>query len=177
MQYFKQLIFLVISLVLVPSVGGSRSAKMSFDSKQFRELIVRPALEELNMWSRNAEELLMLTAAQESHLGTYLRQVGQEGGYSVARGVFQMEPETFNWLRSIPAYNGLLYGIADDMVHDLKLAAKAARLRYRVVPRGLPKHDDVVGLASYWKIWYNASPRGGSVEEAIGNYRKFVHSV
>lgn len=170
-----------IMMLLKPMVGdaqsvvGRKASDMSFDPKHFRELIVRPALHELNMWSESAEELLMLTAAIESELGTYLRQVGSGGGYSVARGIFQMEPQTFEWLKNIPVFNNLLHGTADDMIYDLKLATKAARLRYKVVPTNLPAHDDLKGLASYWKKWYNASPNGGSVDEAIKKYKKYVY--
>ena len=65
---------------------------MSIDAQQFREEIVRPVLEHLDaadpgIDSPNAEELLMLTAATESQLGRYLRQVR-----GPAIGVFQVEP-------------------------------------------------------------------------------------
>jgi len=64
-----------------------------------RELISR-VLEQLDLYSRDAVELLMLTAAAESNLGEYLRQVGR----GPALGIFQMEPSTetdiwYNYLR------------------------------------------------------------------------------
>jgi hypothetical protein len=61
------------------------------DPRQFRALIVRPALESINLWSQQAEDLVMGTAAQESRL-IYLRQLGN----GPALGLFQMEPATHN---------------------------------------------------------------------------------
>jgi hypothetical protein len=63
---------------------------VSIDANQLRHYVVRPTLRRLGLWSKSAENLLMGTAAQESHLGTYLHQVG--GG--PAKGIFQMEPAT-----------------------------------------------------------------------------------
>ena len=66
---------------------------MSFDARQFRECIIRPTLRALEPeipHSLVAEELLMLTAAHESHLGTYLKQKG-----GPALGIYQMEPATY----------------------------------------------------------------------------------
>ena len=147
---------------------------MSFHPKHFRELVVRPALKEIKLWSKNAEELLLLTAAVETDFGLYLRQNGTDGGWAPGRGVFSIEPTTFKWLLSIPSYDKLLYGTPDDLIIDLKLSAKAARLRYRVVEEPLPAHDDLNGLAKYWKKWYNASPNGGTIDEAIKKYKKYV---
>ena len=54
--------------------------------------LITSVLKELNLHSDNAVNLLMGTAAQESHLGKYRKQIG--GG--PALGIFQMEPATFN---------------------------------------------------------------------------------
>ena len=65
---------------------------MSYSPDAFRA-IVRVVLQQMDarhpgMWSRSAEELLMLTSAHESHLGRWLTQQG--GG--VALGVYQQQP-------------------------------------------------------------------------------------
>ena len=74
--------------------------------KQLRELIIRPTLHTLNAWSPAAEDLMMGTAAQESHCGRYIRQVGCSGMVG-AFGVWQMELATArdiydNYLRYKP---------------------------------------------------------------------------
>ena len=150
---------------------------MAINRRNFRELIVRPALQQMQMWSPEAEELLMLTAAQESRLGEYLRQgVGTlDDGKGAALGPFGMEEQTFHWLRDKFPDTAMLGGrLAQEMVWDLVLAAKAARLRYRVVQDPLPPASDVRGLAAYYKQWYNTPVGAATVEEAIVNYEDLV---
>ena len=57
------------------------------DPKQLKELIER-VLRKVNLYSDAAVDLLMLTAAQESACGKYIRQLGN----GPALGIFQMEP-------------------------------------------------------------------------------------
>ena len=61
---------------------------MSINKNDIREAI-REVLTYLGKHSDSAEELLMLTCAVESQLGTYLKQIK-----GPARGIFQMEPAT-----------------------------------------------------------------------------------
>ena len=74
-----------------------------------------------------AIDLLMGTCAQESHMGTYLRQLG--GG--PALGIFQMEPFTFLDLR---ARFGARFDVADrepkELEWDLRLSIIMARIKY-----------------------------------------------
>lgn len=152
---------------------------VSINKRNFRELIVRPALQQLQMWSEAAEELLMLTAAQESHLGTYLRQGWKklDDGKGAALGPFGVEKKTFGWLKALyGASHELGWRDAEEMQWDLLLAAKAARLRYRVVKEPLPSATDLQGLARYWKQYYNTVDGEGTVEEALANYRLFVQN-
>ena len=146
---------------------------MSFDKKQFRDLIER-ILEawDPNLYSEAAVNLLLGTAAQESHFGTYLRQLG--GGPAI--GVFQMEPATFNWLRETYSkkYSFVIGRTAEEMEWDLRLAIMMARLRYWFVPEPLPHPDSIAGLAAYWKKHYNTELGTGTVNEFVTNYHKYV---
>jgi hypothetical protein len=141
---------------------------------QFRDLIARTLSEWPELSSPSAVALLMGTASQESQLGTFLRQLG--GGPAV--GPFQMEPATFDWLKS---RFGKEYGFtnrdADDMEWDLRLSILLARLRYRVVPDALPEAHDLHGQAAYWKRWYNTPQGAGTVAEYQSNYRKRIGEV
>ena len=58
---------------------------------QFRDLIVKSTLNDLLLYSEDAEELLVFTCAVESLGGTYLQQVK-----GPALGIYQMEPVTYN---------------------------------------------------------------------------------
>ena len=60
------------------------------DNKQLRELIIGPSLDALQMYSKEAEEILVFTCASESLGGTYLKQVK-----GPALGIYQMEPATY----------------------------------------------------------------------------------
>jgi len=136
---------------------------------QFRDLITE-TLKEYGLFSESAVNLLLGTAAQESLFGKYIRQVR-----GPALGVFQMEPETFKWMRD---KYGERFGFqdreAEDMVWDMKLAILLARLRYFVVPEALPPADDILGTAKYWKKYYNTIHGAGTTEQFVHNYKKFV---
>lgn len=63
---------------------------MSINCEQLRLYVIRPTLEKIELWSEAAENLLLGTTAQESHMGTYIKQVGK----GPALGIYQMEPAT-----------------------------------------------------------------------------------
>jgi len=154
---------------------------MSFDKKQFEALIAE-TLKEINMYSPAAVNLLMGTASQESHFGTYLRQI--EGP---ALGIFQMEPATHDdiWKNYIGYRQKISETIlklshrrilpsARDMVFNLKYAIAMARVHYRRAPEKLPEADDISGLGIYWKKYYNTDEGKGTVVHFVKNYHKFI---
>lgn len=155
-----------------------------------REDIIVPTLKAIDAYSRNATELLMLTAAQESHLGKYLHQIN-----GPAIGIFQMEPATHkdiweNYLKykeelawavtnfGCPSNhfknNGENHPEAEQMKGNLYYAAAMARCLYLRQKESLPEHDDVVGMARYYKKYYNTPMGAATEEEAVENYKKFV---
>jgi hypothetical protein len=157
---------------------------MSINANQLRELIIRPTLKSMGMWSEAAENLLMGTAAQESHLGHYIKQVGK----GPALGIYQCEPVThddvYNYLRN---NEQRLFGNAlphklrpiglvehDRLVYDLRYATMIARLHYYRVPKALPAADDIDGLSNYWKTYYNTRLGKGKSEEFVRNYENYV---
>ena len=150
---------------------------MSIEPKHFRELIIRPtlrlyAIDGVELLSPDSEELLMLTGAQETHLGRWLRQNGIDGNYAPGRGPYSMEPNTYYWLQS--KFPTLLKGSADQLVWDLRLATLAARLRYWVVREALPSRHDWRAMAIYWDVYYNGNPNHGTPEEAVSNYKRYA---
>ncbi len=154
---------------------------MTINKEQLRDLIT-DTLFEINMLSESAVNLLMGTAAQESHLGTYIRQIK-----GPALGIFQMEPATHNdiWHNYIDYKKGLERIIMDcalmshpidarALIYNLKYAIIMCRLHYRRAPEALPEYYDVAGLAKYWKKYYNTHLGAGTEEEFIKNYERFV---
>ena len=142
--------------------------------------LIASVLKELNLHSDNAVNLLIGTAAQESHLGRYRKQLG--GG--PALGIFQMEPATFddivkNYLRYKPELAARIERVArisrfkaEDLENNDLLATCMARVHYLRVREAIP--SDLEGWARYWKRYYNTPLGKGTEEEFIANYKRFV---
>jgi hypothetical protein len=156
---------------------------MSINCKDLRELVVRPTLQHLRLWSPAAEDLVLGTAAQESALGTYLHQVG-----GPALGIYQMEPATERdiWDNYL-AFKELLADQVSDLITDasredkveemignLYYATAMCRIHYLRVPEAIPVHKDIKGMAAYWKKYYNTPLGAGTEDEFISNFKKYV---
>jgi hypothetical protein len=147
-----------------------------------REHVIRPTLKLLNMGSLAAENLLLGTCAQESRLGTYLKQRN-----GPALGIYQIEPATHDdlWKNFISFHPDLLstlmainhYPRYESLVTDLSYATAIARLVYYRAPEKLPDANDVEGLAAYWKAHYNTPLGKGTVKEFIDNYNSLVLGI
>ena len=150
-----------------------------FNSKQFRQLVIRPTLEYLHPtipYSKEAEDLLFMTAAHESNLGAYLKQIG-----GPALGIYQMEPATHGdiW-DSYLRYKGTIHSLIVDLdspseldlgvdndahsmlVYNLAYATAMARVHYWRVAEPLPRRIDfsthaqyLIALGKYAKKYYN----------------------
>jgi len=161
---------------------------MSIEKSQLRRLI-RAVLQELaldsgitTLFSDDAVELLMLTAAQESHCGMFIEQV-----MGPALGIFQMEPATFrdiwdNFLKYRPALQAACKGLAvPNAPYDMNLRGNIlfqiamARVHYyRVGKEAVPDARNVRALAEYYKVNYNTVKGKATIEEAIKNYKIFA---
>jgi hypothetical protein len=148
------------------------------DATQLRELIVRPSLEEVGLHSDAAEDLVMGTAAQESHL-MYVKQLG--GGPALS--LFQIEPATYKdyWDNYLTHRVDLIADIQKScgfqgvpepsrLIWDLKFASIMCRVHYRRISSPLPEHGDIAGYAAYWKKYYNTVHGAGTEEEFVENY-------
>lgn len=154
------------------------------DVTQFRELIIKPALDDLLLYSKDAEELLLFTCAVESDGGTYLQQ--KKGP---ALGIYQMEPETYNdlWHNYLYKKSNLLVCLVtnfnismmpseDRLIYDLRYATAMCRIHYARVQQDLPSSDNLSHIWDYYKKYYN-SPRGAAEKnESIRKYLSFVKS-
>jgi len=152
--------------------------------KHFRECIIRPALDQLKLYSVAAEELLVITAAQESLGGTYLMQSDVRGyPKGPAMGIYQMEPATYlDLFNNFLAYHTLwLDRIAPGeiaaanvgrMVYDLKYATMIARLNYYRVKEALPQ--DFEGQIRYYKKYWNTELGAATLADVRRNYALFT---
>lgn len=68
---------------------------------------------------------------------------------------------------ALPKENKELYG-------NLYYSCAIARLLYYSKPQPLPAHDDIWGLARYWKRHYNTRLGKGRAGQFVRAYRKYV---
>ena len=152
--------------------------------KHFRECIVRPALDQLKLYSVAAEELLVITCGQESVGGTYFMQNDAWGfPRGPAMGIYQMEPATYldlwnNFLAYHPMWLDRLHpgetphANVGRLVYDLKYATMIARLNYYRVKEALPQ--DLEGQFRYYKKYWNTDLGAATLPEIRRNYEAFT---
>ena len=159
------------------------------NSRQLKDSIIIPVLnsfEGYDACSESAVNLLLGTAAVESDMGEYLHQIK-----GPALGIYQMEPATVNdiyvhYLHYRPSLMKIIdrYKISmvdmNNLVGNLYYATAMARVHYLRVAEALPKADDIEGLASYWKRYYNTSKGAHSFEDAcekfVTKYYRYMRS-
>lgn len=158
-----------------------------YDLVQFRALIVKPALEAINAYSPEAEELLIATCANESNGGTYFAQVNTNGDVGPAYGCFQMEANTHAslWAVYIQVRPQLASYILKATNYRMPLtpimlaqnafyAAMMARVFYMQFPEGLPACDDIEAIWTYYKKYWNTENGAATHDQFISNYYKFI---
>lgn len=140
------------------------------NAEQFRTYILAPILLDMENLcgikeSQYAEDLLMATAAQETHLGEY---VHQEGGPAI--GIYQMEPATIQGLFNdyiypkkvyytniLGRYTSRGYDDLSQLHWNWGYATVLARLNYFRVPEALPAESNRDTLWYYYKKYWNTS--------------------
>lgn len=155
---------------------------MQLSPKLVRDKVIIPALEALDPtvpYSAQAVELLLGTAATESHMGLWLRQLG--GG--PALGLYQMEPATEKdiW-RNFLAYKpdlelivrGWKKGLSQELEWNHAYSTAMARIHYFRVKEPLPEVGDIPGFARYWKQYYNTPLGKGTEEKFIKDWKEFI---
>ena len=161
---------------------------MSINPDHLRELIAH-TLQGLateigrhQICSLDAIELLVLTAAQETNAGTYLKQVK-----GPALGIYQMEPRTYMGLvkgfikkeDGHKLFNAYLSSLSShmtwqaNMMYNLVHQTVMARLYYWSVSAPLPDHSDVEVLAEYYKKYWNTHMGKATVEQAMSKYKRY----
>lgn len=137
--------------------------------------VIRPVLKDLNLYSPQAERLLLGTACKESECGLWLKQIG--GG--PALGIYQMEPDThldhLMFLdRRVPLKLKVrAWGTGqDDMAGNLYYATAMCRVHYLRVPEPIP--NDLPAQAAYYKKYYNTEKGAATIQEYIDAWNTFV---
>ena len=150
---------------------------MSFNKDQLRDLIIRVLKKVDNFYSEDAVTLLMMTAASESDLGTYLHQVK-----GPAKGLMQVEPATMrdnygSYLHFRDKLKEQIFSAChvgmpdvDALEYNIALNILMARVKYYRAPGPIP--STLEGMAMYHEEFYNA---GGAAhwEITLEKYQKF----
>jgi hypothetical protein len=146
--------------------------------ENLRELVIRPTLQYIELWSQAAENLVLGTALVESK-AEYLHQIN-----GPALGLWQMEPATHddiwdNFLKYRPSMRDLLHEIqcpaqftsgANELIGNLYYGAAMCRIHYWRAAEALPQAKDAEGMARYWKTHYNTPAGKGTVEKALPRF-------
>jgi hypothetical protein len=142
--------------------------------------LIKQTLAPLQLYSANAEELLMATCAQESLLGTFRKQVG-----GPALGIFQMEPSDHddiwrNFLQYKPILAidgrqlvGFVVGTPPAYLLETNdpYAIFMCRMHYDRVPRPLPPCDDLNAIFIYYKVAFNTVQGAATQAEFYEHYK------
>lgn len=152
------------------------------------DYIIDPALKHLaavdpRLDSQAARRLLLGTAAHESGGFRYIFQTG----LGPARSLWQIEPLTglqtvVDWLARNASIKIAVAGLAwkghswaDQYAWNHALACALARIYYWRIPAALP--DTLVGLAAYWKAYYNTPAGKGTPAEWLRDYDRYCAGV
>lgn len=157
---------------------------MGLEVKQLREYIIQPALEEINLFSKVAEKLILGTIAHESNMGKYIHQLN-----GPALGICQMEPATHHdlWINVLNKNRQLLplelSGFGEQcpdprrLIYDLKYAVQMCRFQYWRFEEPLPHSDNLYDIAAYWKKYWNTNDGKGSISDFILHYKTYVCEI
>ena len=150
--------------------------------RQLRRLVIRPVLELLEADSAGAENLLLGTAAQESRMGEYIKQI-----HGPARGIYQMEYDTheyvWEWLmreehaqlaRQVRVTIGGVGSLWNYLAGNLYYATAMARVRYLMDPVPIPSGRNIPALGKYWKRVWNTHAGKGTVKQFVTNWDQLV---
>lgn len=156
---------------------------MGICAKELRHYVVRPTLKHLGVWSKDAEELILATAAQESGLGFHIKQKHHSG-----IGVYHIDPKTHQtiwdqYLVEHPEKASAVRGFASqheflnsphaELATNLSYATAIAWCIYERAGYDIPNHREVDQMAKYWKKYYH-NGKNASCTSFIRNYQAYV---
>ena len=144
---------------------------------------IKPALEYFpqNLRTPNRVQFMLGIGLIESGY----RAVVQEP-VADALGFWQMERETFNdcidnFLAFSSPFTQGWFQLRDihtvaysTLTYDCVFACYMSAIKVYRAPPAIPYLFDLKGMAKYWKQYYNASPNGANIDEAISRMQPMV---
>lgn len=158
---------------------------MNKEATQILDLVITPTNKELGLWSPSADRIVVCTFQTETQFDAVRQDLGLRK-YGAGYGLGQMERPTYqshikHMTERNPELKKLILKICllDDFPevealtwHD-KLMVCMTRYHYKRVPEPLPDVNDLPGMASYWKRFYNTTKGAGTVEKFIKDCKQF----
>lgn len=165
------------------------------DHHQFRELVIQPSLNIIDMYSEDAEELLIFTCANESFGCTYLKQIKGPalGPYGCEEPTYIDTCKNKLYLNSINTDYSYIFTPLGRTVNsflgwfyiheippfkflstNLSYATIICRLDYSKEKEPLPSKNDEVAMFNYYKKYYNSYLGKATEKESIEKYHQFI---
>lgn len=154
---------------------------MSIKPEQLMKYVIRPTLRWMGheFAGGGADVLMLATAAQESHCGKWLHQVG-----GPAMGIMQVEPYTHglvvDWAKRA-GHTRFVSKHSDDerLVYDLRYSVVIARMLYASWGIGLPgngpdDHWQAYELWGTYKRRYNSAQGAATKAQFTRNWNEYV---
>lgn len=160
------------------------------DSTHLVEYVIRPVLEDIGAYSRDAEELLLGTACKETECGLWLHQLDDGAAHGIYQGQKNSLVDNLKFLNSekhlslkiacqtwcVSRLHPLqLDDIYNEILGNLNAATVMCRVHYMRFAEPIP--DTLLGQAHYWKTYYNTEAGAGTEEEYIAAWHRYVPSV
>lgn len=149
---------------------------------ELKLLVIRPTLKYLGEYSKEAETLLVATAAMESSMGFHLKgskkrlgvfQISPQNHQRVWDHYLAKDPELASKVRGLASQHEFLRNPHDELATNLRYTTAIAWMIYKRKARPLPKSSDIEAIAKYWRRHFHSRPQA-SIEDFINNYLSFV---
>lgn len=148
--------------------------------KNILKHLIETSLNKIGVDSLSAVNLMLGTCAVESNFGEYLKQIN-----GPALGIYQIEPNTEKdiWENYLKYHNNFKNIIINDFkiktygtyeVQNFGYQTIIAFLCYYRKNKNFPEHDDIEGLANFWKKYYNTYMGKGKIQDFINKYKIYV---
>lgn len=158
---------------------------MNTEAIQILDLVITPTNKALGLWSPAADRIVLCTFQTETQFDAVRQDLGQHK-YGAGYGLGQMEDATYqshiaHMTERNPTLKKLILEVCllDEFPsvealtwHD-RLAVCMTRYHYKRVTEPLPDVNDLVGMAKYWKKYYNTFKGAGTHEKFIKDCKVF----
>lgn len=149
------------------------------DLFQLRDYIIQPSTRAIGLQSPSSDVLLLGTCGIESNYVQYIHQIT-----GPALGPYQMEPATHDslWntylnshsLDILMASNVNSGPSSKLLIYNFYYATLMARVKYLQQKEPLPAANDAIGMATYYKKYYNTSIGKSDVDNCIRVFKDLV---